>query len=109
MSFAAEVAVTRNGQQATAGALVSRWKHEIQIAILCRRAAMTRAVLPRASAQQLWLMEGRVDREGGNDARAAPLNEDDEATERGTTSVAGTDSETDDEEDDGGEMDQSGR
>ena len=55
LRFAADIAVTRNCQQATAGELVSRWLYEIQIAILRRCAAMARAVLPRASSQELWL------------------------------------------------------
>ena len=106
LRFAADIAVTRNGQQATAGMLVSRWKHEIQIAILRRRAAMTRAVLPRATTQQLWLMEGRADREGGNDSRMAPLDEDGEATECPTESGSSSEACSDDSEgDDSGEGD----
>ena len=106
LRFAADIAVTRNGQQATAGMLVSRWKHEIQIAILRRRATMTRAVLPRATTQQLWLMEGRADREGGNDSRMAPLDEDGEATECPTESGSSSEACTDDSEgDDSGEGD----
>ena len=76
LCYAADIAVTRNGQQASAGALVTRWKHEIQIAILRRRAAMARAVLPRASALDLWLLTGQTDREASTEARAAPLDED---------------------------------
>ena len=76
LRFAAEIAVTRNGQLATASSFVSRWKHEISIAILRRRAAMARAVLPRASAQELWLLAGQVDRAEGDDARLPPLDED---------------------------------
>ena len=75
--YAAEIAVSRNSQQSTAGALVARWKHEVQVAILRRRAAMTRAVLPRrATAQELWLLTGVADRDDGDDARAPPLDED---------------------------------
>jgi len=76
LCYAADIAVTRNGQQASAGALVTRWKHEIQIAILRHRAAMARAVLPRASALDLWLLTGQTDREASTEARAAPLDED---------------------------------
>jgi hypothetical protein len=54
LRYAASIAVTRNCQQASASSLVSRWKHEIQVAIMRRRAAMTRAVLPRATAHEVW-------------------------------------------------------
>ena len=76
LQFAAQIATTRNNQQASAGSLVARWKHEIQIAILRRRAAMARAVLPKATAQQLWLLSGQVDRDDGEVERALPLEED---------------------------------
>ena len=76
LRFAAEIAVTRNGQHLTALSFVARWKHEITIAILRRRAAMARAVLPTASAQELWLLAGQVDRTDGDDARLPPLDED---------------------------------
>ena len=56
--------------------MVSRWKHKSQIAILHRRFTMTRAVLPRATAQELWLLAGQVDTDGGGDSRAVPLEED---------------------------------
>ena len=76
MRYAADIATTRNGQQSTAGALVGRWKHEIQVAILRRRAAMARAVLPRATAQELWLLAGQVDRDGEDARGLLPLEED---------------------------------
>ena len=37
-------------------------KHEIQIALLRRRTAMTRAVLPNPSARAEWLLAGLMDR-----------------------------------------------
>ena len=77
LQHAAQIADTRNNQQASAGALVGRWKHEIQIAILRRRAAMARAVLPKATAQQMWVLEGVVDRAEAEAGRALPLEEDD--------------------------------
>ena len=49
LRFAAEMAATRNSAESSPGSIVSRWKHEIQIAILRRRGAMARAVLPRAT------------------------------------------------------------
>ena len=42
--------------------LQRRWIHEIQIALLRRRAAMTRAVLPNLSARAEWLLAGIIDR-----------------------------------------------
>ena len=40
----------------------SRWKHEIQAALLPRRAAMTLAVLPNTSAREECLLAGVIDR-----------------------------------------------
>ena len=37
-----------------------RWKHEIQIAFLQRRAAMARAVLPNPSVRAEWLFAGTI-------------------------------------------------
>ena len=69
LRFAAEVEVPRNGQEAKAGELALRWKHEINIAILRRRAAIARAVLPRATLQELWLLAGRAYMAEGNGCR----------------------------------------
>ena len=76
LQFAAQIAVTRNGQEASAAALVSTWKHEIQIAILRRRAAMSRAVLPRSTPKEHWLLTGQADRAEGESQRAVPFEED---------------------------------
>lgn len=76
LRYAAQLAVVRRGEQATAGALVHRWNHEIQIALLRRRAAMTRAVLPSASSRERWLVTGAVDGDGAGTSRAAPLDAD---------------------------------
>ena len=62
LKYAAEIASTRNNQQSSASSLVSRWRHEIQVAILRRRAAMYRAVLPKATASERWLLTGSADR-----------------------------------------------
>ena len=59
---AADIAASRNGEQMSAKSLQRRWKHEIQIALLCPRAAMTRAVLPNPSARAEWLPAGIIDR-----------------------------------------------
>ena len=39
-----------------------RWTHEIQIALIRRRAAMTRAVVPNSSTRADWLLAGIIDR-----------------------------------------------
>lgn len=75
LRFAASIAMSRNGEQATASALVSRWRHEIQVAIFRHRAAMSRAVLPKFSVKQLWLMDGHVDIDAANNERAPPVDE----------------------------------
>ena len=49
--------------------MVTRWKHEITVAIARRRAAMTRAVLPQQAEQLQWILGGRP-REG--EAESAP-------------------------------------
>ena len=54
----ADIASSRNGQQMLAKSLQRRWKHEIQIALLRRRAAMARAVLPNPSARAEWVPNG---------------------------------------------------
>jgi len=76
LRYAAGIAVSRSGRDTTAKALVSRWQHEIQIAILRRRAAMSRAVLPKPTSRELWLLTGLADRDGLNGSRAEPIEED---------------------------------
>ena len=46
LQHAADIGSSRNGQQMSAKSLQRRWMHEIQIALLRRKAAMVRAVLP---------------------------------------------------------------
>ena len=62
LQHAADIASNRKGQQMSAKSLQRRRKHEIQIALLRRRAAMTRAVLPNPSARAEWLFAGIIDR-----------------------------------------------
>ena len=63
LQHAADIASGRNGQQMSAKSLQRRWKHEIQIALLRRRAAMTRTVLPNPSAQANSCSAGFTERE----------------------------------------------
>ena len=74
LQCAADIASSRNGQQMSAKSLQSRWKHEIQIALLRRRAAMTRAVLPNPSARAEWLFAGIIDRAVHYWDRVPPLD-----------------------------------
>ena len=50
--YAGDIASCRNGQQISAKAPKHRWKHDIQVTLLRRRIAMTRAVLPNKSARE---------------------------------------------------------
>ena len=66
LKYAADIAARKRGGVAVP-ALLARWKHEITVAIVRRRAAMIRAVLPKTGAKQLWLMT-RVPDENGFEA-----------------------------------------
>ena len=74
LKYAASLAATRSGVQADASSLLSRWKHEVTIAILRRRAAMTRAVLPRRSAWAEQLLTGSSDDAPSSEIRAEQLD-----------------------------------
>ena len=74
LKYAASLAATRSGVQADASALLSRWKHEVTIAILRRRAAMSRAVLPRRSAWAERLLTGTSDDAPSSETRAVQLD-----------------------------------
>ena len=76
LRYAAGIAATRGGSQSSAGALLGRWRHELQIAIQRRRAAMTRAVLPRRSRREEWLLTGRTETTPSSAFRAPPLDDD---------------------------------
>ena len=74
LAFAAELAATRSSQEVSAQALRARWRHEIQIALLRRRAAMTRAVLPRMAARDVWLLTGHSCSVPSSTRRLEPLD-----------------------------------
>ena len=61
LKFAARLASTRGGGEAKSRGFLARWRHEIQIAIQRRRAAMARAVLPKSSAREERLLLGRTE------------------------------------------------
>ena len=46
------------------------------VAILRRRAAMCRGVMPRATPQEGWLLTGKADRDGSVWGALAPVDED---------------------------------
>ena len=76
LKFAAELAASRNSQQASSASLLSRWRQEIQISILRRRAAMYRAVLPRPSVVEHWLLTGNADSSADAWHRLEAIEED---------------------------------
>ena len=71
---AADIASSRNGNPMSAKSLQYRWKHGVQIALLRRRAAMTRAVLPNPPARAERLVAGIINRALSHWARAPPLD-----------------------------------
>ena len=77
LKFVAETAARRRGGQVSAMALQARWKHEITVAIMRRRAAMARAVLPKMRPREIWLLTGHTEATASSDARSPEL--DDEA------------------------------
>ena len=74
LRFAAEQAASRSGGT-KATELRERWKHEIMVAILRRRAAMARSVMPEITRRQEWLRSGFADAEPDSISRL-PLLDD---------------------------------
>ena len=60
-----------------AKSLVARWGHEIQVALMRRRAAMARAVLPRLSGRDAWMLTGSSGAVPTSERRCPPLGEHD--------------------------------
>jgi len=76
LKFAAEAAARKRGGVAVPG-LLSRWKHEITIAIIRRQVAMLCAVLPKPGARELWMLSGTCDESGfGADGRLPSIEEE---------------------------------
>jgi hypothetical protein len=86
LRFAAERAARKGNGTVQAKSIIGRWKHEIAVAIARRRAAMARAVMPRSSAQERWLLLGLVDNAPSSEQRRPPLEEDAEDEHTGSTS-----------------------
>ena len=74
MRFVAEQVVNGSVEESETTRVLSRWRHEVQIAILRRRAAMTRAVLPKPSKLATWLITGDADGIPSSERRAPPLS-----------------------------------
>ena len=76
MKYAADIAATKRGGAGAPG-LLARWKHEITVAIVRRRAAMVRAVQPPIGVKDLWMLTGVADEGGfGMEGRLAVIDED---------------------------------
>ena len=67
------------GGDSNAAAFLSRWKHEITVAVLRNRAAMARAVQHRLAPRAAWLLTGERQGDATSDVRAPQLDEDAES------------------------------
>ncbi len=76
LHYAAGLAASRSNTGADAKSLLSRWRHDIQTALLQRRAAMVRAVLPRLGARDAWLLTGFAGGVPDGAHRAPPVDGD---------------------------------
>ena len=56
--------------------MVRRWRHEIQVAIQRRRAAMVRAVLPKPVALAEWIVSGQTSGMPSCGGRQQPLQQE---------------------------------
>ena len=75
LCYAAGQAAQRGGEGGSAQ-LLRRWKYEVQINIMRRRAAMSRAVLPEMSARDAWLLRGHTEGSPTEGRRACLLEEE---------------------------------
>ena len=72
LKFASEQAAHRS-ESAEPKAILGRWRHEIQVALLRRRAAMARAVLPQMGDREAWLLTGYCGAVPASDRRTSLL------------------------------------
>ena len=68
----ADIASCRNAQRMSAKALQHEWKHEVQIALLRRRATMIRVVIPSISAREQRLVASLMDGAASHSVQAPP-------------------------------------
>jgi len=73
LQYAADRASYKGGRATTAREYVRRWSHEIQVAILRRRAAMVRAAMPKQAHDTAWLCQAERAVHG---SRLPPIEED---------------------------------
>ena len=66
LSHVARRATARAGADCCSQSIVSRWRHEISVSLLRRRAAISRSTLPRRSDRDLWMLSGAVDGEAAS-------------------------------------------
>ena len=78
LRYAAELAARKGNGAGKAKHIVGRWKHEIAVAIARRRAAMARAVQPKMSQSQKWLLAGRCEEMPTDADRLPSLSADDD-------------------------------
>ena len=82
LKFAAEMALRRRGGSGAPGFL-RRWRHEITVAIMRRRAAMMRAVLPKMKERDIWLLEGVSPNESIEGQRQPCIEDEEDEVEQG--------------------------
>ena len=69
-------AANRSDQDVCAKEFLSRWRHEMQIALLQRKAAMYRAVLPKRGAAAQWPLTGSNKHVPSHRGRAETVDRD---------------------------------
>ncbi len=83
LKFAVGIAARRQGGGEAMPGMLARWRHEIGVAIMRRRAAMVRAVLPKPSAKELWMVTGAPGADGiGSGSKLPEIDEEIEPAEQ---------------------------
>ena len=72
----AQQAANRSDQDVCVKEFLSRWRHEMQIALLQRKAAMYRAVLPKRGAAAQWPLTGSNKHVPSHRGRAETVDRD---------------------------------
>ena len=75
MKYAADIASRRHVDPEAKRGLLARWKHEVGLAIMRRRAAMARAVLPKPTSKERWMLVGGVNTEVEQGGKMASIQE----------------------------------
>ena len=74
LKYAAQQAAARMGTQGESQTTMARWKNELTIAIMRRRAAMSRAVVPRRTAWEEWMLAGVAEQPPTDAGRRSELD-----------------------------------